>query len=88
MRSMASQIEPIFQVGKASLTDNQIDAINDALEKRELIKITVLRSSDMDASEVMEELCDALNATQVCTIGNKVVIYRRSKNDKIKHIEF
>ena len=88
MRSMASQIEPIFQIGKASLTDNQIDAINDALEKRELIKITVLRSSDMDASEVMEELCDALGATQVCTIGNKVVIYRRSKNDKVKHIEF
>ena len=88
LRSMASKIEPIFQIGKASLTDNQIKGIDEALEKRELIKITVLRTSELEADEIMAELCEELNATEVCTIGNKVVLYRRSKNDKIKHIEF
>ena len=88
LRSLASQIDPIFQVGKSSLTENQIAGIDEALEKRELIKITVLRSSDMDADEVMAELVDALGAIEVCTIGNKVVLYRRSKNEKVKHVEF
>ena len=88
LRSLASNIEPIFQIGKASLTENQIKSIDEALEKRELIKISVLRTSDMDADEIMSELCECLDATEVCTIGNKVVIYRRSKSDKIKHIEF
>ena len=88
LRSLASNIEPIFQIGKASLTENQIKSIDEALEKRELIKISVLRTSDMDADEIMAELCENLGATEVCTIGNKVIIYRRSKSDKIKHIEF
>ena len=87
LRSIASNIEPIFQVGKGSLSENQIAGIDEALEKRELVKITVLRSSDLEPVEIMEELCDALGATPVCTIGSKVVIYRRSKNEKIKHIE-
>ncbi len=88
LRSLASNIEPIFQIGKASLTENQIKSIDEALEKRELIKISVLRTSDMDADEIMAELCENLGATEVCTIGNKVIIYRRSKSDKVKHIEF
>ena len=86
LRSIASNIEPIFQVGKGSLSENQIAGIDEALEKRELVKITVLRSSDLEPAEIMEELCDALGATPVCTIGSKVVIYRRSKNEKIKHL--
>ena len=88
LRSLASNIEPIFQIGKASLTENQIKSIDEALEKRELIKLSVLRTSDMDADEIMAELCESLGATEVCTIGNKVIISRRSKSDKIKHIEF
>ncbi len=88
LRSLASTIEPIFQVGKGNIGENQLNGIDEALEKRELIKISVLRGSDMDATEVMDEICAALDATPVCTIGSKVVIYRRSKSDKVKHIEF
>lgn len=88
LRSMASTLDPIFQIGKGNISENQIQGIDDALEKRELIKISVLRSSEMEAEEVLASLADALNATPVCTIGNKVVLYRRSKSDKIKHIEF
>lgn len=88
LRAMASAIEPIFQVGKGNLSDNQIEGIDEALNKRELVKITVLRASELETSEVMEELCKRLGAQPVCTIGSKVVIYRRSKSDKVKHIEF
>lgn len=88
LRAMASNIEPIFQVGKGNISENQLSGLDDALTKRELIKISVLKGSDLTAEEVMDELCADLNATPVCTIGNKVVLYRRSKSDKVKHIEF
>lgn len=88
LRSMASTLDPIFQIGKGNIGENQIQGIDDALEKRELIKISVLRSSEMEAEEVLASLADALKATPVCAIGNKVVLYRRSKSDKVKHIEF
>ena len=88
LRSAASSVEPIFQIGKGNLSENQIKGIDEALEKRELIKITVLKASELETSEVMSELCEKLGAEPVCTIGSKVVIYRRSKSDKVKHIEF
>lgn len=88
LRAMASNIEPIYQIGKGNITDTLVKGIDEALEKRELVKITVLKGSDYDAREVLDELSAALSAQQVCAIGNKVVLYRRSKSDKIKHIEF
>lgn len=88
LRSMASTLDPIFQIGKSNITENQIQGIDDALEKRELIKISVLRSSEIEADEALAFLAEALKATPVCAIGNKIVLYRRSKSDKVKHIEF
>lgn len=88
LRAMASNIEPIYQIGKGNITDTLVKGIDEALEKRELVKITVLKGSDYDAREVLDELSAVLSAQQVCAIGNKVVLYRRSKSDKIKHIEF
>lgn len=88
LRSMASTLDPIFQIGKGNITENQIQGIDDALEKRELVKISVLRSSEIEADEALAFLADALKATPVCAIGNKIVLYRRSKSDKVKHIEF
>lgn len=88
LRSMASAIEPIFQIGKASLNENQLKGIDEAIEKRELIKLSVLRSCEDSARELAEEIAAEIGATVVCTIGGKIVLYRRSKSDKVKHIEF
>lgn len=44
LRSLASNITPVFQVGKASLTPEIVTAVDEALEKRELIKISVLKN--------------------------------------------
>ena len=85
---MASTLDPIFQIGKGNITENQIQGIDDALEKRELIKISVLRSSEIEADEALAFLAEELKATPVCAIGNKIVLYRRSKSNKVKHIEF
>ena len=88
LRSLAQTIEPIGQVGKGGISDNMIESFSQALESRELIKITVLNNSEEEASWVANDLAEALNAEVVCTIGHKVVLYRKSNKKGIKHIEF
>ena len=87
LRSMAQTLNPIFHVGKNGINDNFIKDIDTALELHELIKISVLRNSDLDAKTSMALLCDALKAEPVTAIGSKFVIYRRSSRDNVEHIE-
>ena len=88
LRGIASGIEPVTQVGKAGVTDIFIQELDKAIEKRELIKITVLENSGEDVQTVGEEIAKILNAEFVCAIGKRLVFYRFSKSDKVKHIEF
>lgn len=87
LRSMAQTLNPIFHVGKNGINQNFINDINTALELHELIKISVLRNSDIDAKESMAILCDQTGAEPVTAIGSKFVIYRRSSRDDVTHIE-
>ena len=88
LRSLAQDIEPIGQIGKGGLSDNMIASFSDALEKRELIKITVLNNAEDDAKGVSEELAKKLRAEFECTIGHKIVLYRFSHKEGVKHVEY
>ena len=88
LRSIASNLEPITQVGKLGVNDSFIDGLDKAIEKRELVKITVLENSGLDVKEVGFEIAEKLGAEFVCATGRKLVFYRRSSNPKIEHIEF
>ena len=87
LRSIASNIEPITQVGKFGINDSLIEGLDKAIEKRELIKITVLENSGLDTKEAGFEIAEKLDAEFVCATGRKLVFYRRSNNNKIEHIE-
>lgn len=86
LSSLGQKIEPIFQIGKNGLSDAQVAEFGNALEAREIIKISVLNNSEMSAKELINGLSEALKAEPVSCIGSKMVIYRRSTKD-IKHIE-
>ena len=88
LRSIASNIEPITQLGKSGVNDSFIEGLDSAIEKRELIKFTVLENSGLIPKEVAFEVATSLNAEVVCVTGRKVVLYRKSKNPKVVHIEF
>ena len=88
LRSLAQKIEPITQVGKLGINDAFLDSLDKALEKRELIKVTVLENSGLDAKQAGFEIAERLEAEFVCATGRKLVFYRRSSSDKINHIEF
>ena len=65
LRSMAQTLEPIGQVGKGGISDNSLEFISEALDKRELVKISVLNNTDDDAKTIAEELSRLLKAEVV-----------------------
>ncbi len=88
LRSIAQTIEPITQVGKLGVNESLIEGLDLAIEKRELIKVTVLENSGLVPKEAGFEIAEKLNAEFVCATGRKLVFYRRSKNPKVEHIIF
>lgn len=84
LRSLATNIDPIFQIGKGGLSDNLIKQVDDALEARELIKITVLENAQEDPDEFAVTLASKTNSVVVQVMGRKITLYRkRVKESKI-----
>lgn len=82
LKGLAMNIDSIFQIGKASLTPEFTESIIEALEARELIKITVLKNCQDDPKELAAILGDRTHSEVVQVIGKKIVLYRESKTKK------
>ena len=88
LRSLASTISATTIMGKDGLTDTVLAQIDRELTARELVKVSVLETAEASARDYLIESAEKLNAEQVCFIGKKFVLYRRSNKQGIKHIEF
>ena len=86
LKSLAMTMEPIFQVGKSSMTPGLTQAISEALEARELIKISVLKNCADDPRELAEIISERTRSEIVQVIGKKIVLYREGKDEKKKII--
>ena len=82
LKSLAMTMDPIFQIGKASLTPEIIEAVSEALEARELIKISVLKNCIDDPKEIASVMAERTRSEVVQVIGKKIVLYRESKTKK------
>lgn len=82
LRSLATELPTIFQVGKGEISDNMSEQIGNALEARELIKVKVLENSAYSPAEAAGILAEKNNAEVVTVIGTKFVLYRESKKHK------
>lgn len=82
LKGLAMNIEPIYQVGKASLTPELTQGLDEALESRELIKVTVLKNCLDDPNEIARTVAERTHSEVVQVIGKKFVLYRESKNKK------
>lgn len=84
LRSLAQKIDPIFQIGKNGLTPELTEAVGQALEARELVKINVLQNCLEDPREMSERLATRTKSIVVQIIGKKIVLYKPAKkNPKI-----
>ena len=84
LKGLAMTMDPIFQVGKASMNPALTEAIAEALEARELIKISVLKNCMDDPREIAETLAERTQSQVVQVIGKKIVLYKEGKDDKKK----
>lgn len=82
LKGLAMKLEPIFQVGKGRISPQLTDAVSEALEAKELIKISVLNNCLEDPHEIAAMLAERTNSTVVQVIGKKIVLYRPSKTKK------
>ncbi len=83
LRSMANGLDTIFQIGKSGITPEIRDAVDKALEARELIKMNVLDNTIIGAKEAAGILADRTGADVVQIIGNRFVLFRVSKKKPI-----
>ncbi|WP_019242671.1 MULTISPECIES: ribosome assembly RNA-binding protein YhbY [Bacillus] len=82
LRATAHHLSPIFQVGKGGVNENMTKQISEALEVRELLKVSILQNCDVDKHTVAEELVKGTKAELVQLIGHTVVLYKESKENK------
>ncbi len=82
LRSLSNGITPIFQVGKGGVSDEMCRRLKEALEARELIKVSVLDNSGYTAREAAECAAEGACAEVVSVIGSKFVLYRESSENK------
>ena len=80
LKGLAMTMDPIFQIGKSSVTPELTAAIAEALEARELIKITVLKNCLDDGRSIAEVLAERTRSEVVQVIGKKIVLYKPAKD--------
>ena len=81
LMSQASALDPIFQIGKASLTPEIITALDEALEKRELIKVSVLKNCIDDPREIASVIGERTHSEVIKVIGKKMIFFRQAKKN-------
>ena len=81
LRKQANTITAIFQIGKDNITAPLAEAVDAALKKRELIKLSVLETSELSAKEAAQQLSEATNAEIIQCIGRKLVLYRQKEEE-------
>lgn len=82
LKSKASELDTIFQIGKGGITDEICFQLNNALEARELIKIKLLETCPTGIKESAAMISKAIGAEVVQTIGTKIVLFKVSSNEK------
>ena len=86
LKGLAMTMDPIFQIGKSSVTPELTAAIAEALEARELIKITFLKNCLDDGRSIAEVLAERTRSEVVQVIGKKIVLYKPAKDEAKRKI--
>lgn len=86
LKSLASTMDPIFQVGKSSVSPEIIEAIAQALEKRELIKISVLKNCADDPKEIAQVIAERTRSNVVQVIGKKIILFKQNNRPEKRKI--
>ena len=84
LKGLAMNLDPIFQIGKSSVTPEL--TVAEALEARELIKLSVLKNCMDDGNAIAQVLAERTRSEVVQVIGKKIVLYKQAKDEKKRKI--
>ena len=87
LKSLATNLDTIFQIGKGGISDEICFQLNNAMEARELIKIKLLETCPNPIKEVASEIAEKTGAEVVQTIGTKIVLFKVSSQEKNRKID-
>lgn len=82
LKGLSSTMSPIFQIGKSGLTPEITEAITEAFNTRELLKISVLQNCLEDPKQMAQMLAERSHSQVVHVIGKKIVLYKEDKDHK------
>ncbi|MCL6456689.1 MAG: ribosome assembly RNA-binding protein YhbY [Gorillibacterium sp.] len=82
LRSLAHHLTPIFQVGKGGVNEHLIRHIVEAIDTRELMKVSILNNNSDEPNDIANELAEGAQAELVQVIGRTIVLYKESKDHK------
>lgn len=80
LRAQANHLQPLFSVGKEGLSDNWLAQLDGALDRRELIKVSILQNSDVTTAQVRDMIESKTDIQVVQTIGRVLVLFKVSAN--------
>jgi putative RNA-binding protein, YhbY family len=81
LKGLAMNIDPVFQIGKSSVTPENVDAISEVFHTHELVKIAVLKNCIDDPKEIANTIAERTHSQVVQVIGRKIVLYKPFKDN-------
>lgn len=87
LRGMANGLQPIFQIGKDGVSEELVRQLGNALDARELIKVSILETAMLETKDAANDIASRLGAECVQAIGFRFVLYRQAPNEKNRRIE-
>lgn len=82
LKGLSHNMQPIIQIGKNGVNEMLVKTIEDALEARELIKVSVLQNCLEDPKTMAVDIADVLEAEVVQVIGRTLIFYKQSRKKK------
>ncbi|WP_027107675.1 ribosome assembly RNA-binding protein YhbY [Lacticigenium naphthae] len=86
LKSKAHKLSPLFQIGKNGISEETVNQIEKALEKRELLKVSLLQNTESSVEEVETAIESIPGATVVKTIGRVIIVFKPSNQEKYQRI--
>lgn len=83
-KKAAHALKPIFQVGKSGMSQEMMEQIIAAADKRELIKITLLQNTIEEVESVKEQIERYTPIEVIQIIGHTLVLYKKSSKEKYR----
>ena len=83
LKGLAMEMDPVYHIGKESLTPEIIKGLDDAVAARELIKVAILKNCEDDVRSIAETAAERTKSILVQVIGRRFILYRPAKKPKI-----